>query len=114
MLPPIRNVFNEQNLRICIDCYHRFDEFKTVIIKGDIESASKLCSTGFVYCDVAQDVKGTLPVHIAAYYGHILLLQFLEFNGADLYRCDRANRNTMAYAISGSQLEVVQWLFHQR
>ncbi len=87
----------------------RFRLFKQLLFCGKVFEAQDMIKTCLVYAHGVEDSAGVTPAHWAAFGGNVTLIQWLENQGEDLYKCDKAGRSVLSYAINGRQLKV-QWL----
>ncbi|OHT07972.1 hypothetical protein TRFO_05120 [Tritrichomonas foetus] len=58
------------------------------------------------------DFYGNLPIHYAAYYGNLQILQYLWMNGADLNAKNEDGATPLHFAVKNQQLNIINFLLN--
>lgn len=86
---------------VTVESVYELSSFCKAVVRGDLETVKKLIELGE---DVNQKSLGKTPVHFAARYNRVEILELLLSNGANVRTlCDKG-RSAMDYAkLSGAK-----------
>ena len=75
---------------------------------GDIESLMELQRAGAHYN--MENANGTTALHIADYCNHVMVVDYLLKNGADVDKVDKHDISTLQHAVSKNHHQLIEIL----